>query len=244
MGGDRAGSRTRWGSCTAISPENLFATRDGRVKILDLAWQGDHRRWRGGRLGVELHAAWGPDRDPAPCWAPLAMSPEQVTGDSVDARSDLFAFGAVLYELLTGRRVRRGTPVERAYAILKDDPHPRPTQVSQGDLPALERSFVAAWRKAEGVSVGARSRVPLAVGIDHFGARRQRVTRDIAAARPRAACRAGRRVDRRRRDAAIPATARTARPPAAGPSRDPRAAAATRPAQPRPAPHIPARHGH
>ncbi|OFW21985.1 MAG: hypothetical protein A3H97_02645 [Acidobacteria bacterium RIFCSPLOWO2_02_FULL_65_29] len=51
------------------------------------------------------------------------MAPEQVRGQTVDHRADIFAFGAVLYELLTGERAFGGeTPADTLSAILKDDP--------------------------------------------------------------------------------------------------------------------------
>ena len=51
------------------------------------------------------------------------MSPEQVRGKAVDARTDIFAFGAILYEMLTGQRAFKGdSSIETMNAILKDDP--------------------------------------------------------------------------------------------------------------------------
>jgi Tol biopolymer transport system component len=69
------------------------------------------------------------------------MSPEQVRGEAVDQRSDIFAFGVVLYEMLTGRRAFQGaTPADTMSAILKEDP-PELATVASGasPSPALQR---------------------------------------------------------------------------------------------------------
>ena len=71
------------------------------------------------------------------------MAPEQVRGEAVDARTDIFAFGAVLYEMLSGQRAfRRDTAAETMTAVLKDDPPDLSTQQSDSTRPvspALER---------------------------------------------------------------------------------------------------------
>jgi Tol biopolymer transport system component len=73
------------------------------------------------------------------------MSPEQVRGEAVDPRSDLFSFGAILYEMLTGRSsFGRATAVETMTAVLKEDP-PAPLR---SDVPALERIVSRCLEKA------------------------------------------------------------------------------------------------
>src|SRR5207245_11041666 len=67
------------------------------------------------------------------------MSPEQVRGQAVDHRSDIFAFGAILYEMLSGRRAFHGeSAVDTMSAILKEDP-PDLSSTNQNISPALER---------------------------------------------------------------------------------------------------------
>ena len=124
-----------------LKPENLFVTRDGRVKILDFG------------LAKLTHTGSAFDADTAPVAnAPALtsagavlgtvgyMSPEQVRGQPVDHRSDIFSFGIVLYEMLTGRRAFRGdSAVETMNAILKEDPAPTGDHGRPLLPPGLER---------------------------------------------------------------------------------------------------------
>lgn len=115
-----------------LKPENLFLLDDGQVKILDF-----------GLAKTELPAAstvadleTGAVTDPGTVLGTVGyMAPEQVRGQATDARADLFALGAVLYEMLSGQRAfRRDTAAETMTAILTDDP---PDLVEgRADLPA------------------------------------------------------------------------------------------------------------
>ncbi len=122
-----------------LKPENLFVTHSGRVKILDFGLA---------KLRPELdQQARGTDTptataitDPGTVLGTVGyMSPEQVQGRPADHRSDIFSFGSVLYEMLSGKRAfHRDSAVETMNAILKEDP----AQLSHADssLPAtLER---------------------------------------------------------------------------------------------------------
>lgn len=102
-----------------LKPENIFVTSDGRVKILDFGLAKVHEPVGGSMDGeTDLQTAAGV------IVGTLAyMSPEQASGRPVDPRTDIFAFGAILVEMLTGRiAFRRGSPGETIAAILKEEP--------------------------------------------------------------------------------------------------------------------------
>ena len=101
-----------------LKPDNVFLLKDGRVKILDF---GLARHVPAGGGATETVAAL---TDPGTVVGTVGyMAPEQVRHAPVDARTDLFAFGAVLYEMLTGHRAfQRGTAAETMTAILREEP--------------------------------------------------------------------------------------------------------------------------
>jgi serine/threonine protein kinase/Tol biopolymer transport system component len=119
-----------------LKPENLFINKDGRIKILDFG------------IAKLLNSEFGSDPGKAPSLASLTtetragavlgtiayMSPEQLRAKAVDHRSDIFSFGAILYEMLTGNRAFAGeTQVDTMTAVLKDDP---PEMIREGqDIP-------------------------------------------------------------------------------------------------------------
>src|SRR5215467_7937031 len=120
-----------------LKPENVFLTRDGRVKILDFglaklkpetveSGQTDMQTISGTQPGVVLGTMG-------------YMSPEQVRGKAADRRSDLFAFGTILYEMLSGQKAFRGdTAADTITAILTKEP-PELSQTNKDVHPGLDR---------------------------------------------------------------------------------------------------------
>jgi Tol biopolymer transport system component len=118
-----------------LKPENIFLTDSG-VKILDFGLARiDPTPDQGADIATQSLAT-EPGRVMGTVYY---MAPEQVRGHPVDARTDIFAFGAVLYEMLSGKRAfERASAVETLNAILKEDP-PSLFESSRGVSPGLER---------------------------------------------------------------------------------------------------------
>jgi serine/threonine protein kinase/Tol biopolymer transport system component len=125
-----------------LKPGNVMVTEDGRVKVLDFGLAKLTEResrpedetltmQQSSDLGVIVGTA-------------AYMSPEQAEGKKVDARSDIFSFGSMLYEMLTGRRpFRKDTPALTLAAVLHMEPPPLPA-----DMPAeMERVVARCLRK-------------------------------------------------------------------------------------------------
>src|SRR3981081_1856304 len=115
-----------------LKPENLFITRDGRIKILDF---GVPKRQSLLENDQPADAMTTVTKSGAVVGTVAYMSPEQLRGKPVDHRSDVFSVGAILSEMLTGRRAFRGeTEVDTMTAVLREEPPEM--DVSQGRVPS------------------------------------------------------------------------------------------------------------
>ena len=103
-----------------LKPENLFITNDGHLKILDFGLAQQQSSAAGAFDSQATKFTTGPG---VVLGTPAYMSPEQLVGEAATVRSDLFAFGVIVLEMLTGSHpFVRSTASETATAILRDDP--------------------------------------------------------------------------------------------------------------------------
>ena len=121
-----------------LKPDNVFVTQDGHVKILDFGLAKRVDAPAAEQTSAPTGTGGG-HTEPGTVMGTMGyMSPEQVRGLAVDHRTDIFSFGAVLYELLSGKRAfKRDTASDTIAAILKEEP-PELTQSGRNVSPALD----------------------------------------------------------------------------------------------------------
>ena len=141
-----------------LKPENLFLTRDGRLKILDF---GIAKLFGAAAVEQTIAPTIEPGTTPGMVLGTVGyMSPEQVRGLPADHRTDIFSFGAVVYEMLSGRRAFAGaTQADTMSAILSADPpemiddgHPVPTILDRLARRCLEKDPEERFQSARDIA--------------------------------------------------------------------------------------------
>jgi Tol biopolymer transport system component len=165
-----------------LKPENLFVCKDGRLKILDFGLAKLTQPLRGSEHdaptltdGTEAGVVMG---------TVGYMSPEQVRGQTADHRTDIFSFGAILYEMLSGQRAfQKSTSADTMSAILNEDP-PGISQVTENIPPGLQRVVRRCLEKTADQRFQSASDLAFALDAVTEGSRQGSASNHFGEARP------------------------------------------------------------
>jgi Tol biopolymer transport system component/serine/threonine protein kinase len=130
-----------------MKPSNIMVTSDGHVKVLDFGIAKLTERAAGALSETTRTHETPGTADGVIVGTAAYMSPEQAEGKAIDSRSDIFSFGSLLYEMITGHRGFNGDSVVSILsAILKEDPKPV-SSITPGVPPELEKVITRCLRK-------------------------------------------------------------------------------------------------
>jgi eukaryotic-like serine/threonine-protein kinase len=149
-----------------IKPENIFITTRGDPKILDFGLAKLHRSDTAATSEVTISETWAFTRQGVTIGTVAYMSPEQAHGEPLDARTDLFSFGLVMYEMATGRRAFSGSTSAVIFAaLLKETPQPV-SEINPAIPSELERIIEKALEKDRALRY--QSAADVRRDLDHF----------------------------------------------------------------------------